>query len=107
MADNSGIRWYSTMKGTLGQLVRHCGPRGFRDPLGVSLLHLYWVCEGFRALSFDEDNDLADVKWLGLLSQSKSSRNKDEVHLATSLALLGRLNYRYSPLSFVATLVLC
>lgn len=105
-ADASSIRWYSTVRGALGQLIQQRGPQGFTDSFEKSLLHLYWFCEGLRALSFDEDTHLADAQWLALMAPTAESKmsqgfselpwNKDEETLATCLALLGRLNYRYS-----------
>lgn len=103
-ADASSIRWYSTVRGALGQLIQQRGPQSFRDSFGKSLLHLYWFCEALRALSFDEDTHLADAQWLALMTPTAESKmsqgfselpwNKDEETLATCLALLGRLNYR-------------
>lgn len=104
--DESGIRWYAIMKDVLRELIRQRGPEGFSGPYEESLLNMYWVCEGLRALSFDEDTAIGEWQEREAsistdttsvsLSQSQLATKGTEWHLARCIALLGRLNSRYA-----------
>lgn len=48
------------MKYVLRKLIRQRGPRNLSGALEMSLLNMYWVCEGLRALSFDEDTAIGE-----------------------------------------------
>ncbi|KAH8705783.1 hypothetical protein BGW36DRAFT_422319 [Talaromyces proteolyticus] len=101
--DASGLGWYSLFKGALRNQVWQRGPRGFSGTLEESLLSLYWICEGMRALSFDEDSRI--MEWQNLDTQtsdhihtgftmSRQFRGQKEGRLAHCMALLGSLNKR-------------
>lgn len=94
------------MKTVLRDLVQRRGPHGFSGSFEESLLNMYWLCEGLRALSFDEDTAISE--WQGidlsvstntvsmLLSQSQLPMKEVGWRLARCIALLGRLNFRYA-----------
>jgi hypothetical protein len=101
MTDASTTRWYLMMKCTLQRIVQLRGPESFSRPVALAIFNQYWVLESLRTLAFDEDNTLADPKWLSLLSRAeepstrKVATERDQTRLLRCMALLGRLNYRY------------
>lgn len=104
ITDASGLRWNSLYEGILRSHVWQRGPQGFSGTLEESLLNMYWICEGFRALSFDEDSRI--IEWQNLKPQApeychirspmpdRSLNLGDEACLAHCIAYLGSLNKR-------------